>query len=97
MTFDLVFFMKVAPVASGLIIALSYWCYRAKNKKNTSLEDFFIVGITSSSFPSGFLLIAAAFDSTLLTRMSEAPIYIALAGCAVLYIALKTVREKSVA
>lgn len=97
MTFDLNFVMKVAPVFSGLIVALCYWAYRAANQKKTSLEDFFVIGITGSSFPSGFLFIAAAFESTLLTRVSEAPIYIALAGCAVLFIAIKTVREKSVA
>lgn len=97
MTFDLNFVMKVGPVAAGLLVALLYWGYRASKQKNTSLEDFFVVGITGSSFPSGFLFIAAAFDSTLLSRVAEAPVYIALAGCAVLYIAIKTVREKSVA
>ena len=97
MTFDLNLFMKIGPVASGLIVAILYWIYRTKKKKITSLEDFFIVGITASAFPSGILLIAAAFDSTLLSKMSDAPIYIALAGCAVLYITIKTVREKGVA
>lgn len=87
--------MKIGPVAAGLLVALLYWAYRSKMQKSTSLEDFFVVGITGSSFPSGFLFIASAFDSTLLTRVSEAPVYIALAGCAVLYIAAKTVREKS--
>jgi hypothetical protein len=97
MTFDVNFLMKVGPVVAGLSVALLYWSYRTKKQKKTSLEDFFVVGITGSSFPSGFLFIAAAFDSTLLARVSEAPVYIALAGCAVLYIAIKTVREKSVA
>lgn len=97
MTFDLDFIMKTSPVTSGLLIALFYWAYRAKKGKKTSLEDFFVVGITGSSFPSGLLFIASAFDSTLLARVSETPVYIALAGCAVLYIAIKTVREKSVA
>ena len=97
MAFDLNFLMKVGPVASGLAVAFLYWGYRAFKQKATSLEDFFVVGLTGSSCPSGFLFIAAAFDSTLLIRVSEAPVYIALAGCAVLYLAIKTVREKSVA
>lgn len=97
MNFDLNTLMKVGPVMAGLLVALLYWAYRSKNQKATSLEDFFVVGITGSSFPSGFLFIAAAFDSSLLVRVSEAPVYIALAGCAVLYIAAKTVREKSAA
>lgn len=97
MTFDLNLLMKVGPVASGLLVALLYWAFRTYKQKKTQLEDFFIVGMTGSSFPSGFLFIASAFDSSLLARVSEAPVYIALAGCAVLYIAVKTVREKSVA
>lgn len=97
MAFDLNFLMKIGPVASGLVVTFVYWVYRAFKQKRTSLEDFFVVGITGSSFPSGILFIAAAFDSTLLTRVSEAPVYIALAGCAVLYITIKTVREKSLA
>lgn len=95
MTFDLNVFMKIGPVASGLLIALLYWGYRTKAKKNASLEDVFTVGITASSFPSGFLFIASAFDSSLLVKVSEAPVYIAFAGIAVLFIAVKTVREKS--
>lgn len=95
MTFELL--MKIGPVTAGLLVAMIYWAYRVKVQKKTSLEDFFVVGITSSSLPSGFLFIASAFDSSLLARVSEAPVYIALAGCAILYIAIKTVREKSVA
>ena len=38
-----------------------------------------------------------AFEPTLLAKVSEAPVYIGIAGCAVLYIAGKTVREKSAA
>lgn len=94
MSFDLNSIMKVGPVFTGLLVALVFWGCRYKVKKPTSLEDLFVIAITGSSFPSGVLFIAAAFDSSLLARVSEAPVYIALAGFAVLYIAIKTVREK---
>ncbi len=94
MNFDLNTLVKVGPALSGLIVALLFWLYRWKNAKAVSLEDIFIVGITGSSFPSGVLFVVAAFDSTLLVQVSEAPVYIALAGCAVLYVAGKTVMEK---
>lgn len=97
MTFDLNIVMKVSPVVCGLLVGCICWICRAKNQKKTTVEDFFVIGITGSSIPSGVLFIASAFDSTLLARVSEAPVYIALAGCAVLYIAVKTVLEKSVA
>lgn len=97
MTFDLNLFMKAGPVASALVVGLLYWGYRAAKKKSISLEDIFVVGITGSAFPSGFLFIAAGFDPTLLARVAETPIYIALAGIAVLYISVKTLHEKSIA
>lgn len=97
MNFDLNTIIKVSPVFSGLVITLIYWLYRWNKSKTVELEDMFIVGITGSSFPSGILFIVAAFDPTLLEKVSEAPVYIAIAGCAVLYIAGKTLKEKSTA
>lgn len=94
MTFDLDLFMRVSPVVSGLVVASLFWRHRFIKEKKTSLEDFFIVAIAGSSFPSGFLIVASAFNPTLLTKLSDSPIYIALAGCAVIYIACKTVKEK---
>lgn len=74
---------------------LTVWGYRALKSKPVTVEDMFVVGITGSSFPSGVLFIFAAFDSSMLVKVSEAPVYIGIAGCAVLYITGKTVREKT--
>ena len=95
MNFDLNTFIKVGPVISGLAVMLLCWAYRWQKSKPVTVEDMFVVGITGSSFPSGLLFIFAAFDPSLLNKVSEAPVYIGIAGCAVLYIAGKTVREKS--
>jgi hypothetical protein len=97
MSFDLNLFVKIGPVASGLLVMLVCWAYRWHKSKPVTVEDMFVVGITSSSFPSGLIFIGAAFDPNLLAKVSEAPVYIGIAGCAVLYIAGKTVREKSAA
>ena len=97
MNFDLNTVIKVSPVVSGLVVMLLCWGYRWKKSKPVTVEDLFVVGITGSSFPSGLLFVLAAFDPTLLGKVSEAPVYIGIAGCAVLYIAGKTVREKSAA
>lgn len=43
------------------------------------------------------MFIGEAFDPNLLAKVSEGPIYICIAGCAVLNIAGKTVREKRTA
>lgn len=92
MTFEAM--LKFGPVASGLLVAVLVWCARQIRSRQTSLEDFFVVGLTASSFPSGILFVVAAFDPVLLAKVSEAPVYIALAGAAILYIAVKTIREK---
>lgn len=97
MNFDLDVIAKISPVVSGLFVALVFWLYRWRNTKAVSLEDIFVIGITGSSFPSGVLFIAAAFNPSLLEKVSETPVYVALAGFAVLYIAVKTVKEKSFA
>jgi len=97
MTFDLNTCIKVAPVVCGLIVMLTAWGYRVLKSKPVTVEDMFVVGITGSSFPSGVFFILAAFDSSMLVKVSEAPVYIGIAGCAVLYITGKTVREKTTA
>ncbi|MCW3481044.1 hypothetical protein OL229_15970 [Neisseriaceae bacterium JH1-16] len=97
MNFDLNAFVKIGPVISGLLVMVACWAYRWFKSKPVTVEDMFVVGITGSSFPSGVLFVIAAFDSSLLAKVSEAPVYIGIAGCAVLYIAGKTVREKGAA
>lgn len=97
MSFDLNAFVKIGPVVSGLVVMLICWAYRWCKSKTVTVEDMFVVGITGSSFPSGLIFIGAAFEPTLLAKVSEAPVYIGIAGCAVLYIAGKTLREKSAA
>lgn len=94
MTFDLNTYTRIGPVVSGLTVMLLCWGYRWIKSKPVTVEDLFIIGTTGSSFPSGVLFVLAAFDPSLLAQVSEAPVYIGIAGCAVLYIAGKTVREK---
>jgi hypothetical protein len=95
--FDFATIIKLSPVVSAALVAAGYWFFRWKKAKRVTLEDVFVVGITGSSFPSGVLFICAAIEPTVLSKVSEAPVYTALAGFAVIYIAAKTIRERSAA
>lgn len=95
MSFDFDSFVKLSPVLSGLFVAIVYWLVRLYKKTPHQLDDVFVVGITGSSLPSGVVLIyAAVFDINVITKLSYAPIYVALAGIAVLYLASKTIKDK---
>jgi uncharacterized protein YcgL (UPF0745 family) len=95
MTFEINTMIKLGPVFSGVLVAIIYLLARWLKQKPHSLEDIFVVGITGSSFPSGLIFIyAALIDGSIISQLSEAPVYIALAGFAILYIAWKTVKDK---
>ena len=46
---------------------------------------------SGSSIPTGVLLILCAFDSALLTKLSEIGIYLAVIGIALIFISVKAV------
>ncbi|MDO9282442.1 MAG: hypothetical protein Q7T88_08690 [Methylotenera sp.] len=95
MSFSMDSFLKLAPVISGLLVALVYWLVRLHRKTTHKLDDIFTVGITGSSLPSAFVLMyAAVFDINVIAKLSAAPIYVALAGVAVLYLACRTIKDK---
>ena len=95
MSFDFDSFVRLSPVISGLLVALVYWVVRLYRNTAHQLDDVFVVGITGSSLPSGVgLIYAAVVDINVITTLSYAPIYIALAGIAVLYLASRTIKDK---
>jgi len=60
-----------------------------------SLGDLLVVGLAGSAVPTGLLLIYAAFDETIIPKLSDAGLYIAFAGAALLVIFGQTFREKA--
>ncbi|CAE6894334.1 conserved membrane protein of unknown function [Ectopseudomonas oleovorans] len=87
--------IKFGPTICGLIsfFALAGINHR-KNRKN-NLGDLLVVGLAGSSVPTGVLLIYGAFNSDVIPRLSDAGIYIAFAGAALLIIFGQTFREKA--
>ena len=94
MPLDLDIIIKYGPVVCGLISFASLLVVNCIRKKENELMDLFIVGAAGSSVPTGILLIWAAFDKTIIPKLSDASVYIAFAGAALLFIFYRTFKEK---
>jgi hypothetical protein len=95
MSFSIGWIVKLGPALSAVVVAAIFWFAQWKRGRACNLDDIFIVGLAGGAFPSGALFIYAALvDATMLSKLAETPIYIALAGFAILYISGKTVRER---
>ncbi|MDD5215007.1 MAG: hypothetical protein PHQ03_05650 [Methylococcales bacterium] len=88
--------IRFAPTATGIlffVIFLLFKLYKGRGR-DCDLYSLMVVGFTGSSVPTGCLLVYAAFDSTAMEKLSDAPTYIAFAGLAILYIAVMSIKEK---
>ncbi|CAN2041514.1 hypothetical protein GMMP15_500010 [Candidatus Magnetomoraceae bacterium gMMP-15] len=69
------------------------WLLNWKQKKKVNLEELFSISICATSIPTGVALVYCAFDSNMLSKLTGVNIHIALAGLALLYIAIKTIKK----
>ena len=89
-------FIKLGPICFALLAVAIFICCQLYKKNKIEFIDIFIVGTAGSSLPSGILLIYAAFDQTIIAKISDSNVYIAFAGIALLYVAIMTVKDKFV-
>lgn len=87
--------IKYGPVVCGLISFFSLVAINHKKDRKNNLGDLLVVGLAGSSVPTGILLIYGAFDVTVIPKLSDAGIYIAFAGAALLIIFCQTFKEKA--
>ena len=87
-------FIKTGPICLALLAVVVFIIFKLSRKKKIEFIDLFVVGTAGSSAPSGCLLIYAAFDPTVIEKISDSNIYIAFAGIALLYVAALTVKDK---
>ena len=73
-------FIKLGPVCFALLAAAIFVALKYRKKESIEFVDIFIVGMAGTSIPSGLLLIYAAFDQSVLTKVSDSNVYIAFAG-----------------
>ncbi|HHQ5454509.1 TPA: hypothetical protein ACSP0J_002520 [Aeromonas veronii] len=87
--------IKYGPIVCGLISFFSLVAINHKKGRKNNLGDLLVVGLAGSSVPTGILLIYGAFDGTVIPKLSDAGIYIAFAGAALLIIFGQTFKEKA--
>ncbi|NQY53900.1 MAG: hypothetical protein HRT42_10065 [Campylobacteraceae bacterium] len=86
--------IKYGATSFGLLSFFALVCLNYKKDRKNNLADLLVVGLAGSSVPTGLLLIYGAFDSSVIERLSDAGIYIAFAGAALLIIFGQTFKEK---
>ncbi len=86
--------IKFGPVACGLLAFFAMWISDHRRKKEVSLSNLFVVGTSASAIPTALLLIYAAFDDSLISKLSNSGVYIGFAGAALLFVFYLTVKEK---
>ena len=64
------------------------------NLASLKLEEVVLKILGASAIPNGVLLLAAAFDDSLLKRVSDAGIYLVAAGAALLFVSVKELLKK---
>lgn len=86
--------IQFGPIVCGLFAFFTLWGVHHYKGKEISLSNLFVVGATASSLPTAFLLIYGAFDNSIIEKLTDAGVYIAFAGAALLVIFYLTVKEK---
>jgi hypothetical protein len=80
--------VTVACAVSGAIYCLIR--HRA-NPSGRTLESVVLKLLAASTIPTGILLLACAFDTSLLRHVSDVGIYVAAAGVALLFVGVKEI------
>lgn len=94
MTLRIDVLVRYGSITLGIIFFLIPMYINRKTKKKNILADLIIIGLSGSLVPTGLALIYCAFDPSNLVKLSDAGIYIAFSGLALLYIAFTTIKSK---
>jgi hypothetical protein len=82
-------------VVFGLLGVFGAGIRHWRNRSKPSLEGLLGSLLAASSIPSGFFLLACAFDPTLIAQFEEVGLYLAAAGVALLYVSFKGLVQSS--
>lgn len=87
-------FVQFGPVICGLLAFFANWAVRFIAKKEISLTDLLVVGLSASFLPTAFLLMYSAFDYSVIAKLENANVYIAFAGATLIFVFYRAVKEK---
>jgi uncharacterized membrane protein YeaQ/YmgE (transglycosylase-associated protein family) len=94
LTPDIDAIIKFGPTACGLLSFFALVVINQFKKRKNNLGDLLVVGLAGSAVPTGLLLIYGSFNAEVIPKLSDAGIYIAFAGAALLIIFGQTFKEK---
>ena len=78
-----------ASVVCGIGAFFALAILNAIEGRRHRLENLVVGAFVASAIPTGLILLACAFDPSLLQRMSGLNVHIAIAGLVLLYVSLK--------
>lgn len=87
-------FVHIASAALAIITFLAALIVKKLGEQSAHLDDLIIRALSASMIPTGVLLIACAFDPSLLSSLTGLNIYIAVAGLTLLFVACKGIFSK---
>lgn len=86
--------IKYGATTFGLLSFIFLVCVNYKKGRKNNLDDLLVIGLSGSAVPTGLLLIYGAFDPSVISKITDAGIYIAFSGAALLIIFGQTFKEK---
>lgn len=86
--------IKLAPISAALLCVLALLIFNLCKKRSCQLDDLIIVFLAGASLPTAMLLIYSGFDKTVLSKLIDAGIYVALSGVSLLYVGFSSLRSK---
>ena|SRR5665213_1855431 len=85
--------IKYGPLTIALVSLVAWFAWKYLKKEPCRLEDILIVFMSGASMPTAVLLICSGFNKELLSKVSDAGIYMGLAGVALLYVGVRNLRD----
>lgn len=81
--------LQQVTVACAVLGAMYCLFKHRANPSNRTLEAVVLKLLAASTMPTGMLLLASAFDTSLLMHVSDVGIYVAAAGISLLFVGIK--------
>ncbi|EKO3793831.1 hypothetical protein HAR83_003281 [Vibrio metschnikovii] len=95
MTLSVDLVIKYGSITCFLLAVTFMVIINLAKKRQQNLGDLLVIGLAGSAVPTGFLLIYGAYDKDVIPKLSDAGIYLAFAGVALLIIFAQTLKEKA--
>jgi|GEM_PF-3683776 len=89
------FFDKINEISVSflLLIAIIYAIKRLLNSEPLALDGLLTPAMSAATIPTGFALIICAFSPSNVSKLESINVHLAIAGVALIFLAIHTIRE----